>query len=436
MNKRHLNNDIIERKLEQLPSADADHLWNEMHAILDEKMPQKKERRRFIAWWFLIGKGLLMLSFVVFIITGSSLYFLSKKEISAVALKKLPVSPQPDKLIEDGTAKVSTENKQIIEPVNESNQKTGNNTPATIPSTSIVDHVKSYRFITAQTIKSSKDYTTKDQFKLPLQGFEKYMEKEQFTQPIQDISKVRVNLDRAPVNSGSVYHDFLTTTNHNELKDSLNRQPDPLANKVNTNTRMKNESGFYTGIISGLDISSIDFQSAKTGNTLGLIIGYAFNKKWSIESGLLWDTKRVYDNGSHFDPPGYTPTNGITIVAVNGKSRLYELPVNIRYTMVSGRHSLFATSGLSSYLMRSENYDYHYMQNSQPGGHNYLSYKNKTKNWFSVFNLSAGYTHKLGGNGSIRVEPYLKLPIRNLGVGKMPIMSTGLNIGFTKPLKR
>jgi hypothetical protein len=29
-----------------------------------------------------------------------------------------------------------------------------------------------------------------------------------------------------------------------------------------------------------------------------------FNEKWSIESGLLWDTKRVYDNGSYFNPPG------------------------------------------------------------------------------------------------------------------------------------
>ena len=86
--------------------------------------------------------------------------------------------------------------------------------------------------------------------------------------------------------------------------------------------------------------------------------------------------------------------------------------------------------------MRSENYDYEYLQNNQPGGHNYLSYTKETKNWFSVVNLSLGYTHKLGGNGSIRIEPYLKLPIQDLGVGNMPMMSTGVNIGFTKPLRR
>src|SRR5260221_6387813 len=112
MNKRHPNNHIIERKLGQLPVADADHLWNDMHMILDKKMPQKKERRRFIGW-FLSGKGLLLLT-VVLLITGSSLFFLSTKESSAVTIKKLPGSPQPDKFIEDGAAKVSRASKVNI----------------------------------------------------------------------------------------------------------------------------------------------------------------------------------------------------------------------------------------------------------------------------------------------------------------------------------
>jgi len=121
---------------------------------------------------------------------------------------------------------------------------------------------------------------------------------------------------------------------------------------------------------------------------------------------------------------------------VNGKTRLYELPVNIKYTIISGKHNLFATTGISSYLMRSENYDYEYTQTNQPGGHNYLSYTKETKNWFSVANFSLGYTHKLGSNGSFRIEPYLRLPLTNLGTANMPMMSTGLNIGFTKPLRR
>jgi hypothetical protein len=417
MNKHHTYKNIIERKLEQLPAADAELLWNDMHSILEKEMPQKKERRRYIIW-FLSTNGVLLLTIGLFV-TGSSLFFLSKKENSVVTIKKLPPSEQSNKLIEDGLAKVLQEPKENITTTNGSNQTTRNNISAKTSSKNSADHVITNNSITRQTNKQSKESTTTDQS----------------DQPIHNISKASENFDIAPINLESVHH-FLIAPNHIEEKKYLNPQLEPVAKKAKLNTRNNNQRGFYAGIMFGVDMSSVHFQSAKTGATTGFIIGYAFDQKWSIESGLLWDTKRVYDDGSYFNPPGYTPTNGVTITAVNGKSRLYELPVNMKYTVISGKHNLFATAGISSYLMRSENYDYEYTQNNQPGGHNYLSYTKETKNWFSVANFSIGYTHKLGSMGSIRVEPYLKLPLTNLGTANMPIMSTGLNIGFTKPLRR
>jgi len=113
---------------------------------------------------------------------------------------------------------------------------------------------------------------------------------------------------------------------------------------------------------------------------------------------------------------------------------MYEWPLNVRYTIIPRKHSLFATAGVSSYFMKTEHFDYEYVQSNQPGGHNYMTYNNATKNWFSVVNLSLGYSHKLGSVGSLRIEPYFKIPIGNLGTANMPIMSTGLNIGFTRSL--
>ena len=418
MNKHHPYKNIIERKLEQLPTADADHLWNDMHSILDKKMPQKKERRRFIVW-FLTNTGFLFPALGLFVITCGSLFFLSTKEDSAVKIKKIPGSLQSNKLIEDRLAEISQESKETITIANELTQKTGNHLSPTTHSTKSVDYGITNKSITRQPIKQSRKYTATDQF----------------NQATEALAKVNTNFDIAPVNLESVHH-FLIASDLNKERKSLSTQVEPVANRGKLNLKNNNEKGFYAGIISGVDMSSVHFQTAKPGATMGLIIGYSFNEKWSMESGLLWDTKRVYDNGSYFNPPGYTPTNGITITAVNGKSRLYELPVNMKYTIISGKHNLFATAGLSSYFMRLENYDYEYTQSGQSGGHNYLSYTNETKDWFSVANFGIGYTHKLGDNGSIRVEPYLKLPLTNLGTANMPIMSTGLNIGFTKPLRR
>ena len=74
MKKRHPNRSIIERKLEQLPLADVDHLWNDMHAILDKKMPQKKERRRVIGW-LASREGLLLLNVLFFLAASTSKSF-------------------------------------------------------------------------------------------------------------------------------------------------------------------------------------------------------------------------------------------------------------------------------------------------------------------------------------------------------------------------
>ncbi|HEX6848995.1 MAG TPA: hypothetical protein VF144_18555 [Chitinophagaceae bacterium] len=416
MNKHHSYKNIIEGKLAQLPPANADLLWDDMHAILDKEMPQKKERRRFLAW-FLSGKGLFLLTFSSLFITSSSLFLLSTKENIAVAAEKTPGSQQLNKLIKIDTTNVLQANQTNSDTTNKSNQLINESVcPETSSISSAVDAITN-KSITRQTKAQAHIESTNKQF---------------IQQPSTPFN-TRENSEIGLADLNPIHQDFHIIPNPKKEKLSL-IHPLVTANKMHR--IRKKERGFYAGIMFGADLSSIHFQAAKPGVTTGFVFGYALNQKWSLESGVLWDTKRVYDDGTYFNPPGYTPANGVTIVAVNGKSRLIEWPVNIKYTIKSGEHNFFATSGLSSYFMRLENYAYEYTQNNQPGGHNYLSYKKETKDWFGVASFSVGYSHKLGTNGSIRVEPYLKVPISYIGVANMPIMSTGLNIGITKPLRR
>jgi hypothetical protein len=429
--RRYPYNDVVEKKLEQLPAVDADQLWSGMHAILDKKMPQEEERRRFIGW-FLSTKGFLLLAMVSLTFSGS-LFLLSKKQNSIAinnSTQNDQVTPsektrdlhstQENTTIDAGATHDQKHNQQII----------------------FAEHAIQNKMITRDNVSHQQEENGKEAApsheNMPSNQNKKIFSTNEQTKELNHASVTAASNSPEQISAGSkelIGQDSLVATNSFDQKDSLNdTQKQSTGTPANKNR--KKEKGFYAGIVSGVDLSSIHFQSMRTGATKGLIVGYAFNKKWSLESGLLWDNKRVYDDGRYFNPAGYTPTAGVTIIAVNGRSRLYELPVSLKYAILSNKHSLFATAGLSSYFMRSENYDYEYVQNSQPGGHNYLSYKNATKNWFSVATVSIGYSHKLGGAGTIRVEPYLKLPIKNIGVGNMPIMSTGLNIGFTKQLTR
>jgi len=428
--KHHPYNDVVEKKLEQLPTVDADQLWTGMHAILDEKMPQKKERRRFIAWFF-TANGLLLLT-IVSLTVGGSLFLLTKKQNADVANFTLPTNnstPSTKTTKSEGKKELVSLEKQdktivTIEPAQKGNEGT---VAASLTPTNTSNVIKNNNQ-SQQTERYSATDAVENAYDQPMLTYiarkdGKVQTISVHSNAVSTGSGTKINLNLTDDNFKSFQHNSFVAANSNEQASK-------------TNTRPNKEKGLYAGIVSGVDLSSIHFQSTKSGMTKGLILGYAFNNKWSVETGLLWDNKKFYDDGTYFSPAGYTPTPGVTIVAVNGKSRLHELPLNLKYNIIPKKHTLFATAGLSSYFMRSENYDYEYVQNNQPGGHNYLSYKNETKNWFSVANVSVGYSHKLGSIGTIRIEPYLKVPIKHLGVGNMPITSTGLNIGFTKQLTR
>jgi hypothetical protein len=115
---------------------------------------------------------------------------------------------------------------------------------------------------------------------------------------------------------------------------------------------------------------------------------------------------------------------------------MWEIPLNIRYNFnKSERMKWFATAGLSTYLMTKENYTYQYNYwSGGPTEDSAWKINKPSQYWFSVVNLSAGFEQRLGKIGNLRLEPYVRLPLSGIGTGRLPIMSAGLNIGFTRRL--
>jgi len=199
------------------------------------------------------------------------------------------------------------------------------------------------------------------------------------------------------------------------------------------NIKLKSKSFFYMGLYSGADLSYIKSQRvSNAGYSLGVLIGYHINKKIGIEAGAVLEKKYYYSNGEYFDKSSVPYLSYINILSLNGNCNMIDIPVNIRYNFLSHKKSRwFATTGLSSYIMTKEYYDYNYEYNGSYGekGYTYLS---SSKNWLSVINLSLGYQHDLGRTFMWRIEPYLKLPASGVGLGKLPLSSTGLYVGINK----
>jgi len=216
----------------------------------------------------------------------------------------------------------------------------------------------------------------------------------------------------------------------NKTGQSLSKQ------KHDQPEKNKNHS-LYGGIVGGFDVSTVKFQSVKnTGFSAGILLGYQLNKRLSVETGFLYDKKFYYTDAKYFDMKNiYVPPN-VNILNMNGNCYMFELPINVKYNWsTTAKSNWFSTLGLSTYFMKKENYNYAYEYTGSSWPMNYSkSYDNSPTNWFGVINLSAGYMHTLGKAGSIRVEPYVKIPVQGLGIGSLSIWSTGVYVSFIKTI--
>ncbi len=230
----------------------------------------------------------------------------------------------------------------------------------------------------------------------------------------------------------------ITTGNNNTDKESLAALKDSTA--ISKSAKKKHTApvktkGVYVGVAAGLDATSVKFDKIKkTGYSTALLIGYRINNNWSVESGWMWDNKKYYSNGEYFDKSRTGIPNSSFIHFLNGTCRMYEVPLNVKYDFKSKRLSgFYVLTGISSYFMKKENYEYH----ATNSGNYYVGhrvYKNSTNNLFSVVNISGGYQVVFKHQNSLRIEPYFKIPLHGLGIGKLPFESTGLSAAYTLPL--
>ena len=220
------------------------------------------------------------------------------------------------------------------------------------------------------------------------------------------------------------------------LNIPVNAKPITVAAKdssgLKKGTKNKKESFFYAGLIVAPDLSTIKMQSVKgVGTTFGILLGYQFNRRWAVETGVYLDRKKYYSDAEYFNKKNTPGLNGVDLVSLTGVCNMVEIPVNLRYNISNGsRTKWFATTGLSTYLMSRENYTFSIDRNN-PWDETW-EYHKHYNNWFSIINLSLGFEQKLGKIGNLRIEPYARIPLSGIGTGSLPIMSAGLNIGITR----
>ena len=196
-------------------------------------------------------------------------------------------------------------------------------------------------------------------------------------------------------------------------------------------------AGFYAGVEAGPDLSTIKWQELQNpGYSVGVLLGYRFNRRLAVEVSGLWAHKVYYTSGEYFNKAKTGIPQNITVGNMNGTCSMFEIPINLRWDFLYTKSgSFYATAGLSSYIMKRENYSY---VASYQGASPWMadkSYQNSGNNYLSMMGLSLGYQLHWKGVGDVRIEPYFKVPLKGVGIGSLPITSSGLYLGITRSFR-
>ncbi|MGZ5283969.1 MAG: outer membrane beta-barrel protein, partial [Bacteroidia bacterium] len=135
--------------------------------------------------------------------------------------------------------------------------------------------------------------------------------------------------------------------------------------------------------------------------------------------------KKYYSDGKYFKPKAGSMPANMLIESLNSTSTIIEIPVSLKYNFSKKKNTMYSKAGVSSYILTKESNKYQAVVNGQQQEIN-TTYSNTHSYFASDLRISAGYQHAVGKKLNIRVEPYIQIPLKGIGVGNMPVTTTGL----------
>ncbi|HEV7378937.1 MAG TPA: hypothetical protein VGN64_04040 [Dyadobacter sp.] len=185
------------------------------------------------------------------------------------------------------------------------------------------------------------------------------------------------------------------------------------------------------------DMTTVGLKNfTKPGSAVSLKLEYSILRKLYIQTGVVRSVKDYRARGGEYALSPYV-TNINTPYSVDGMCTMIEIPLGLRYDLTQTEKSRwFAGAGMSSYYVQKEKYTYQYEQYVHG---QYTGWQGKT-GWFllSHLNASAGYERRISNQLSIMAEPYIQLPLKGVGYGKVNLITTGmwLSVRYTPVFNR
>lgn len=262
------------------------------------------------------------------------------------------------------------------------------------------------------------------------------------------LAKTEQKVDSRGDQAGLRDEELAVNEGNEVVKDSKGNKTSTKSNQtkvedaVNEKTGEKDKDGigdgkskrFYLGAVIAPELTSVRLQPSRKSINAGIVMGYIINKKWRIEAGAVLAKKYYYTDGKYVAPHSIRQDNS-KILAVYANSSITEIPFTVQYNVKSDADSrLFVSTGMVSYVIHKEHYNYTYFENGEEKQG--LAFYNKASDsWLTNIELSLGIERLVKKTFEVRAEPYLRIPIHGMGRSDVPVTSIGVNFAIAKTIK-
>ena len=211
-------------------------------------------------------------------------------------------------------------------------------------------------------------------------------------------------------------------------KDPVNTGMKEITKNPDANNKKGKSNFLFLFLSAGPDVSSAATdQLGETKLLVGAGLSYTFRNRFTIKTGFYSAHKVYAATPGEYHPPASFWMYYPNLQKVDADCNVYEIPLLLSYNFGSStKQNWIATTGLSSYLMKKETYNYLYKNAAGQLTSKKWTYNNEYKHYFSVLTLSGGYQRNLNKTISLMVEPYLKIPLTGIGFGKVKLNSGGI----------
>ncbi len=200
-------------------------------------------------------------------------------------------------------------------------------------------------------------------------------------------------------------------------------------NKLSAKTQASFKPRFVGGVIGAQDINGAgSFKQGKVGSKAGLVFAAGVSQKLTISTGAVYSSTPYSAGYENFTLP-YQPK--VSPVSLTANCQMLDIPINIGYQVYNqGKNMISFGTGLSSYIMLQQDYNFVYSSSSGIAPKDY-SVPNSSSYLFKILNLNATYERQISSKAGITIQPYLKLPLADIGYSQVKLQTTGIAVGLS-----